>query len=173
MINDNPQTTGCSPGEVLLGIATSQPRPGNNGWYNTCSPVPSSALAFTCYANGTGASAATCSAQGTELACQSQNGCEWAAAGSGMGFPCYATAGNAPASCTTAFSQTACQAIAGCNWAPSGGFNVGTALTNGNAGSATDSYLRIRMEFDPSTPGDTVAPYLSSWNLDVDCVPSE
>jgi hypothetical protein len=54
----------------------------------------------------------------------------------------------------------------------SSGFNVGVILQNAGM-MATDSYLKIRYELDPSMPGGAVAPYLTSWNLDFDCVPTE
>jgi hypothetical protein len=50
------------------------------------------------------------------------------------------------------------------------GFNITSQLP---ISEKEDAFLRIRMEFDPSTPGDAVAPFLDSWTLDIDCVPSE
>jgi hypothetical protein len=139
--------TGCAPGEVLLGFATANQNPATS--------TPSLGTVNTCPASGAG----------------------------GMGYSC---APSVPTSATPASVWTACNAITstatctgtpGCAWAPQLGFNVGTVLAAeglaNDAGTTQDPYLRIRMEFDPSTPGDVVAPFLYSWNLDVDCVPSE
>ena len=99
----------------------------------------------------------------------------------GMGYPCSpknpAAAAAVWTTCTGLTTTPSCTANAACQWAPQLGFNVGTVLAANavaaDAGLASDQYLRIRMEFDPSVPGDVVAPFLYSWNLDVDCIPSE
>jgi hypothetical protein len=144
---------GCAPGEVLLGFATASTNPASTtpsmGTINTCPPSGSPGMGYSC------APAA----------------------------PTGATPAGAWAACDAVTSSAACPTTAapgwanGCAWLPQLGFNVGTILqasaAGADAGLATDQYLKIRMEFDPSTPGDVVAPFLYSWNLDIDCVPSE
>jgi hypothetical protein len=137
-------TSGCAPGEVLLGIATANENPTSMTSLDTVN---------TCPANGN----------------------------PGMGYPCSpknpAAAAAVWTTCTGLTTTPTCTANAACQWAPQLGFNVGTVLAANavaaDAGLASDQYLRIRMEFDPSVPGDVVAPFLYSWNLDVDCIPSE
>jgi hypothetical protein len=144
---------GCAPGEVLLGFATASTNPASStpsmGTINTCPPSGSPGMGYSCApAAATGATPAGA----------------WAA--------CNAV--TASATCPTTVAPGWAN---GCAWAPQLGFNVGTILqasaAGADAGLASDQYLKIRMEFDPSTPGDVVAPFLYSWNLDIDCVPSE
>jgi hypothetical protein len=151
---------GCAPGEVLLGVATANTNPSSaagtsgfasGGTINTCPATGAAAMGYSCSPAGvTAANVAPAAAWTTCTGMTTQATCNAAA-----------PAGWAPK----------------CNWAVQSGFNVGTILAaNGigdNAGVASDTYLRIRMEFDPSTPGDVVAPFLTQWNLDVDCIPSE
>ena len=171
---------GCMPGEVLLGIATANTNPStasaSGGWVNTCPGAGASGMGASCSPTGANASTpasawATCEAQTTSGSC-------------GSAAPAAAAGWNLN-TCTVANQATACASgvcsggncLATCTWAVQNGFNVGTVLaadaTKHDAGAANDDYLRIRMEFDPSTPGDAVAPFLYSWNLDVDCVPAE
>jgi len=147
----NSANGGCAPGEVLLGIATANPDPSgttgpgvqSGGFYNTCPASGTPGMGYSCAP--TTPSTATAAAWG---AC---------------------TANTTSATCAAA--------TAGCTWNAQTGFNVGAVLQASgvarDAGLASDRYLRIRMEFDPSAPSDAVAPWLYSWNLDVDCIPSE
>jgi hypothetical protein len=116
-------STGCYPGEVLIGIATAAPPPNtaNLGYSGTCP----------------------------------------ASGAPGMGpNPPMTDAGNPATPAPTNL-----------------GFNVGDILqaagASADAGTASYPYLRIRMELDPSEPGAAVAPLLYSWNLNIDCIPSE
>jgi len=149
---------GCDPGEVLVGVATANTNPSvssgspgipSGGQINTCPATGSAGMGYSCApANPTSATPAsawtTCTAQTAKAGCTSATTTGWA--------------GN-------------------CAWLVPLGFNVGTVLQASgpanNAGLATDTYLRLRMELDPSIPGDVVPPLLTGWNLDIDCSPSE
>ncbi len=148
---------GCAPDEVLLGIATASTNTATTsfagGWVNTCPASGSPAMGYAC--------APTTPNTSTPAAA-------WTT--------CFAQ--TTSAGCAAAHPATAAGWAEGtCTWAVQNGFNVGTILLSDavahNAGLASDEFLRIRMEFDPSTPGDTVAPFLSNWSLDVDCLPTE
>ncbi len=137
----------CAPGEVLLWIATNDHSNGaaNGNFVNTCPANGAPGMQSNC--------APLAPTPSTPLA-------TWAG-------------------CEAIGTQTACNTSGlGCQWLPpAGGVNVGDVLAAyakmADAGAASNDFLRIRMEFDPSSPGDAVAPFLYSWDLDVDCIPSE
>ncbi len=176
--------SGCEPGEVLLGIATAAPLPDTTGlgYTNTCPAfgTPGMGASTTIAMPSNGKTMGTSGTWGGVVNVATTSG--YPSSGevdvaSSTGVQTITYTGLTPTSFTGCLGGSGTMATGGAVTSANQGFNVGNVLAasgaSADAGFAQFPYLRIRIELDPSTPGDTVAPILDNWNLNIDCIPSE